>query len=196
MAAALEGPGASGIRSGHDRALRVEERARRLEGDRKPSWTIISGQESDWYISPIDGKVSAGAPLLLFRPAGDFVLTARVHGGLQDAVGRRLPDGVRRRHDLGQVRARDLGLPGAYGRHGGDTRGLGRLQLHADRGQLHPSAVVRKGPAIIFYASPDGHAWKLVRAFRLGTSPDLRVGFASQSPVGQTGQRDLLGDRL
>jgi regulation of enolase protein 1 (concanavalin A-like superfamily) len=187
MAAALEGPGASDIR--------VPGMTGPFEWKNAPAgWkatgtelTIISGQESDWYISPIDGKVSAGAPLLLFRPAGDFVLTARVTvdfktqwdaGFLMVYV----DDTTWAKFALEMSAYQEPTVVTVV------TRGVSDdCNSTPIAGNSIHLRVVRKGPAIIFYASPDGHAWKLVRAFRLGTSPDLRVGFASQSPVGQTG---------
>lgn len=39
---------------------------------------IVAGPSTDWYISPLDGKSSSNAPVLLFRPADDFVLTAKL----------------------------------------------------------------------------------------------------------------------
>jgi hypothetical protein len=44
--------------------------------------------------------------------------------------------------------------------------------------------VAKAGQAIFFYASQDGQHWSIIRAFSLGENPDLRIGFSSQSPVG------------
>ncbi len=45
--------------------------------------------------------------------------------------------------------------------------------------------IARTGQMIGFYSSPDGRTWQMVRAFSFGAAPGLRVGFGSQSPVGQ-----------
>jgi hypothetical protein len=44
--------------------------------------------------------------------------------------------------------------------------------------------VTKSGHAIFFFASEDGKNWSIVRIFSLGDNLDLRVGFSSQSPVG------------
>jgi regulation of enolase protein 1 (concanavalin A-like superfamily) len=45
--------------------------------------------------------------------------------------------------------------------------------------------IAKAGQAIFFYASEDGRHWTIIRSFSLGkNTPDLRVGFSSQSPVG------------
>jgi hypothetical protein len=46
--------------------------------------------------------------------------------------------------------------------------------------------VARVGAGLVFYASADGHAWKIIRAFTLADpSRKLQAGFSSQSPVGE-----------
>jgi hypothetical protein len=50
--------------------------------------------------------------------------------------------------------------------------------------------MARVGPALVFYASPDGHTWRVLRAFTLGDvstegTRRLQVGFSSQSPTGE-----------
>ncbi len=148
--------------------------------------TIESGAETNWYVSPVDGETHASGPLLLFRPVGDFVLTAKVTLD------------IRTQWDAGclMVYADD------------ETWAKFALEISAyqeptivtvvtrgvsDDCNSTPIAgnsvhlrVARIGAAIIFYAALDGRTWKLVRAFTLGTPTDLRVGFGSQSPIGQS----------
>jgi Protein of unknown function (DUF1349) len=40
--------------------------------------TIQSGKNTDWFVDPFDGSVHNNAPILLFDPDMDFVLSARV----------------------------------------------------------------------------------------------------------------------
>jgi hypothetical protein len=54
--------------------------------------TIESGAETDWYISPVDGGVHANAPLLLFRPTGDF-RNSQLKTALSPRTGRRFISG-------------------------------------------------------------------------------------------------------
>jgi uncharacterized protein len=150
--------------------------------------TIESGAETDWYISPIDGAVHDNAPLLLFRPAGDFVLTARVTLD------------IRAQWDAGCLFAyaddstwAKFALEiSAYGEPTivtVVTRGVSDdCNSTPIAGNSALLRVARIGAAIVFYAALDGGRWKLVRAFTLGPAADLRVGFGSQSPVGQSGR--------
>ena len=40
--------------------------------------TISAGAKTDWFVDPFDGSVDNNAPILLFTPDPDYVLTARV----------------------------------------------------------------------------------------------------------------------
>jgi len=42
------------------------------------SLTPVAGRSTNWVTSPIDGSASASSPLLLFEPADEFVVSARV----------------------------------------------------------------------------------------------------------------------
>ena len=43
--------------------------------------TILSGKETDWFVDPFDGTVHNTAPMLLFKPAGDYVFRTKVKVG-------------------------------------------------------------------------------------------------------------------
>ncbi len=150
--------------------------------------TIVSGAKTDWFVSPVDGQVSASAPLLLFKTSGDFVLTANVTVDFKTQW--------------------DAGFVMAYV----DDKNWAKLALEmsayqeptvvtvvtrgvsddcnsmAITGRSIHLRVARKGPAILFYSATDGRTWRLVRGFTLGPAPELRIGFASQSPIGEQGR--------
>jgi len=46
--------------------------------------------------------------------------------------------------------------------------------------------IAKSGQMITFYASKDGRSWRLTRAFYLGATGPLELGFSSQSPVGES----------
>jgi Protein of unknown function (DUF1349) len=46
--------------------------------DRKNVLTISSGKKTDWFVDPFDGTVAKSAPILLFTPGSDYVLSAQV----------------------------------------------------------------------------------------------------------------------
>ena len=46
--------------------------------DSKNVLTISSNPKTDWFVDPFDGTVAKTAPILLFTPGPDYVLSARV----------------------------------------------------------------------------------------------------------------------
>src|SRR5580765_8537744 len=46
--------------------------------DSKKVLTISSNPKTDWFVDPFDGTVAKTAPILLFTPGPDYVLSARV----------------------------------------------------------------------------------------------------------------------
>ncbi len=46
--------------------------------DSKNVLTISSKLKTDWFVDPFDGTVANSAPILLFTPGSDYVLSARV----------------------------------------------------------------------------------------------------------------------
>src|ERR1035438_4241873 len=45
--------------------------------------SITAGKGTDWFVSPMDGERRDNSPRLLFKPADDFVLSAKVTVGFQ-----------------------------------------------------------------------------------------------------------------
>jgi regulation of enolase protein 1 (concanavalin A-like superfamily) len=148
--------------------------------------TIESGAETNWYVSPVDGETHASGPLLLFRPVGDFVLTAKVTLDIRtqwDAGCLMVfaDDSTWAKFALEISAYQEPTIVTVV------TRGVSDdCNSTPIAGNSVHLRVARIGAAIIFYAALDGHTWKLVRAFTLGTPADLRVGFGSQSPIGQS----------
>ena len=147
--------------------------------------SIAAGPATDWYISPVDGKASSSAPLLLFDAADDFVLTAK----LSVEFGAQWDAGVLMvyQDDAHWAKlALELSIDGEPTIVTVVTRGVSD-----DCNSTSPGSgtvwyrIAKAGRATAFYASPDGHSWKMIRAFTLGDSGNLRAGFGSQSPVGQ-----------
>jgi len=153
----------------------------KIEEDRL---TIVAGRNTDWFISPLDGKVSASAPLLLFEPAADFILSARVRVDLtrQWAAGFLMVyvnDSTWAKLALELSAYKEPTVVTLVTR--GISDDCNSAVVAGDSVYLQ---VAHSGKALFFYSSSDGHCWKLVRAFALGTGEALRIGFAAQSPVG------------
>ena len=147
--------------------------------------TIVAGPATDWFISPVDGKSSSSAPVLLFEPADDFVLTAKlnVEFGAQWDAGALMvyQDGANwAKFALEMTIDREPTIVTVV------TRGVSDdCNSTMVPGGSAWFRIAKAGRAIAFYASLDGRKWKIIRAFTLGESPNLRAGFGAQSPVGQ-----------
>ncbi len=149
--------------------------------------TIEAGPKTDWYISPLDGETHANAPLLLFEPAAEFVLTARITASLEH----QWDAGTMMVYADERTRAKFALEVSAYGEPTivtVVTRGVSDDCNSATiSGKSIWFRVARIGPAIVFYSSTDASTWKLVRGFTFGNVSRLKVGFGAQSPIGPGG---------
>lgn len=148
---------------------------------------IVAGPSTDWYISPVDGKTAANAPILLFQPADDFVLTAKVTVEFQS----KWDAGVLMVYVDDTTWAKLALEMSVYNQPTVVTVVTRGVSDDCNSTSLSGNSVwfriARTGRAIGFYASPDGTAWKMVRAFTFGPAATLRAGFGAQSPVGAKG---------
>ena len=150
--------------------------------------TIAAGPSTDWYISPLDGKSSRSAPILLFRPAENFTLGAKVsvEFGTQWDAGMLMvyaddTNWAKFALEMSVYRVPTIVTV--------VTRGVSDdCNSISVSGHSVWLRIAKIGRAFGFYTSPDGAAWKMVRAFTLGASPEIRVGFGAQSPIGRAGR--------
>lgn len=152
--------------------------------DSKNVLTISSNPKTDWFVDPFDGTVAKSAPILLFTPDPDYVLSAQV-----------------------TVKFATKWEAGALMLWGDDhhwaklslelspdakptlvtvvTRGLSddcnSVQLSANSVYLR---IAKRGATYVFYFSTNGQSWQILRTFSLDTELPVRVGFESQSPAG------------
>lgn len=146
--------------------------------------TMSAGAKTNWFISPLNGKTWDNAPMLLFVPAKDFVLIAKV--SLE----------FRSRWDAGALvlylnettwakfafEAPQVGQPSVVSVvTRGESDDCTAMPVTGNSVYLK---IAKIGPAFIFYVSNDGQSWKMTRAFRMGNTDGLRVGFSAQSPTG------------
>ncbi len=152
--------------------------------DSKNVLTISSNAKTDWFVDPFDGTVANSAPILLFTPSSDYVLSARVTvkfaskwdaGALMvmgdDHHWAKLsfefsPD---RKPTLVTVVTRGL------------SDDCNSMNLPQDSVYLR---IAKSGRTYVFYFSTDGQNWQILRTFSLDTELPVRVGFESQSPAG------------
>ncbi len=146
--------------------------------------SITAGKQTDWFISPIDGGKTENSPKLLFQPADDFVLSAKVtvdfHSNwdagvlvlyANDAVWAKLcfEMSMEKQPTIVSVVTRTLS----------DDNNSIPIQ-----GNSVYLKIAKAGQAVFFYASADGKKWSIIRAFSLLPAQQFRVGFSSQSPQG------------
>ena len=159
---------------------------------------IVSPGQTDWFVSPLDYTVRMNSPRLLFDAPAGFVLRTKVTVDFKakwdagvllvyedDAHWAKLclENSVYDKPTIVSVVTRGAS---------DDSNGF---EVDGDAIYLQ---VARTGPAVIFYASPDAKAWRIVRAFTLGDATgkhtgNMRAGFSSQSPTG-TGHRTVFSE--
>jgi len=152
--------------------------------DYKNVLTISAEAKTDWFVDPFDDTVAKNAPILLFTPDPDYVLSTRVA--------------------LKFVSKWDAGALMLWGddHHWAKlsfefspgkkptlvtvvTRGLSddcnSKELRSDSVYLR---IAKSGTTYVFYFSTDARNWQILRTFSLDTDLPIRVGFEAQSPAG------------
>ena len=148
------------------------------------SLSITAGKQTDWFVSPMDGARRENSPRLLFQPADDFVLSARVTVDFRT----QWDAGVLVLYVDDATWAK-LCVEMTIEKHPAIVSVVTRT-LSDDNNSIAVTGssiflkIAKAGQAIFFYASEDGQNWKIIRAFSFGPGAKVRVGFSSQSPVG------------
>lgn len=147
--------------------------------------TITAPKGADIFTETDGGSPSDSVPRVLFQPKGDFIFSAKITGHFKNAY--------------------DGGSLLVYG----DTGNWAKLLFEQSKfGKLVVSTTVAK-PAgddayhtveenksiylkiartkdmFVFYSSGDGISWNCLRSFGLKTTNPIKIGFMSQSPVGE-----------
>jgi uncharacterized protein len=152
--------------------------------DSKNVLTISSSAKTDWFVDPFDGTVAKTAPILLFTPGPDYVLSARVTVQFTtkwDAGAMMLWGDDHHWAKLSYEFSPDQKptLVTVV------TRGLSddcySQSLNGDSVYLR---VAKSGNTYVFYFATDGKNWQILRTFSLDTDLPTRAGFESQSPEG------------
>jgi regulation of enolase protein 1 (concanavalin A-like superfamily) len=147
--------------------------------------SITAGKGTDWFVSPMDGARRENSPRLVFQPADDFVLSARVTVDFRSQWDAGLlvlyvNDDTWAKLCVEMTIEKHPAIVSVV------TRGLSDDNNSiAVAGKSVYLKVAKAGQAIFFYASEDGQNWKIIRAFSFGPGVKVRVGFSSQSPVGE-----------
>lgn len=147
--------------------------------------SITSGKQTDWFVSPMDGARRENSSRLVFQPADDFVLSARVTVDFRakwdaGALVLYVNDDTWAKLCVEMTVENHPAIVSVV------TRGLSDDNTSiAVAGRQVYLKIAKAGQAIFFYASENGQDWKIIRAFSFGPGAKVRVGFSSQSPVGE-----------
>jgi uncharacterized protein len=149
--------------------------------------TIVAARNTDWFISPLDGKATMNGPVLLFEPAADFILSAHVRVDFRQQWDAGflmvyLNDRTWAKLAIEMSAYQEPTIVSLVTR--GVSDDCNSTALPENSAYLR---VARSGQAVFFYWSSDGRSWRLVRSFTLGARGRLRAGFAAQAPVGDRG---------
>lgn len=148
--------------------------------------TMTAPPESDWFNDPMGPARHASAPALVFRPDGDFQLSALVEvdfGSAFDAGVLFVFVDAERYAKLcfeyspdGEPMVVSVVTRGVSDDANGPVVTGNRVWLR----------VSRMGDTFAFHHSTDGSRWNLTRLFSIGAGvTDAAVGFLAQSPTGQ-----------
>ena len=155
--------------------------------ERSPALTITAGAKTDWFYDPAHSNRNDSAPMALFTPLDThFLLSAKVavtfitpfDAGVlvlyeQDDVWAKLCFENSPQHKPMVVSVVTHGVS--------DDCNAAIIEEPNIFLRLY-----RNADTFAFHYSHDGMYWHLVRYFSLGTLTNLRVGFSSQSPTGET----------
>jgi uncharacterized protein len=165
-------------------AMSWQNKPRDWHMDENKALTISAGAKTDWFVDPFDGTVANTAPILLFDPSTDYVLSTRVTVQFTtkwDAGALMLWGDDHHWAKLSYEYSPD-GKPTLVTVV---TRGLSddcnSTHMSGDSVYLR---IAKSGGTYIFYFAEDGKNWQILRTFSLDTQMAIRVGFESQSPAG------------
>lgn len=165
-------------------ALSWQNTPRSWNLENKNVLTISANAKSDWFVDPFDGSVANSAPILLFTPGSDYVLSVRVtvkFATKWDAGALMLMGDD---HHWAKL-SFELSPDGKPTLVTVVTRGLSddcnSVSLPGDSVYLR---IAKSGKTYVFYFSTDGQNWQILRIFSLDSDIPVRVGFEAQSPAG------------
>ena len=146
--------------------------------------TIHSGKQTDWFVDPFDGTIHNTAPMLLFVPGDDYVFNAKVRVGFNAKWDAGALMVWADEHHWAKL-SFELSPDKQPTMVTVVTRGLSDdCNSIPISGNIVYLQIAKSGPAYAFYSSSDGKSWQVLRVFSLGEGVRPRVGFESQSPVG------------
>jgi uncharacterized protein len=143
--------------------------------DQGAELTIRSGKETDWFVDPFDGTVHNTAPILLFVPAADYVISAKVKVGFNtkwDAGALMVwaDDHHWAKLSFELSPAKQPTMVTVVTR--GESDDCNSIPISGNTVYIQ---IAKSGPSYVFYSSNDGKNWQVLRVFNLGNGRKARV---------------------
>jgi regulation of enolase protein 1 (concanavalin A-like superfamily) len=141
---------------------------------------------SDLYANANGTEITDNTPRVLFQPTGDFILSAKVTAAFNQPFdgAALIVYGDKANWAKLLFEFAKTGRPGISSTV---AKGVGDDAHHGVReGSEVYLKVVRRNDVFVFYTSPDGQHWSMVRSFGMAGAATMKVGFSSQSPVGDS----------
>jgi len=139
---------------------------------------------TDLYANTDGTEVADKTPRVLFQPTGDFIFSAKVKAGVNHPFNGAALIVYGDRTNWAKLLF-EFAKTGAAGISSTVAKGVGDDAHHGVRpGDTVYLKVVRRKDMFVFYTSPDGAAWSMMRSFGLPGAASVKVGFSSQSPDG------------
>jgi regulation of enolase protein 1 (concanavalin A-like superfamily) len=148
------------------------------------SFELTAKHGTDLFLSGDGASAADNTPRVLFRPVGDFILSAKVTAQFKrefDGASLIVYGDGRNWAKLLYEQPRK-GTPGISSTV---AKGVGDDAHHG----LAPASatylkIARMKEMYVFYASDDGVTWRMVRNVHLPSKTPMSVGFSAQSPEG------------
>jgi uncharacterized protein len=146
--------------------------------------TIRAGKETDWFVDPFDNTLHNSAPMLLFAPADDYVLSTKVKVDFNTKWNAGALMVWADEHHWAKLSfelspAKEPTMVTVVTR--GVSDDCNSIVISGDTVYLQ---IAKSGPAFVFSSSQDGKSWQVLRVFSLGEGLKPKLGFESQSPAG------------
>ncbi len=145
---------------------------------------ISAAPKTDTFVESATGTVANSAPVLLFTPTTDFILTTQVtvtFAAKYDSGALILWADAHHWAKLSYEQSPN-GIPAVstvVTKGTSDT--WNSKEFKSDSVYLR---VAKSGNVYIFFSSPDGTTWQKLRTFNLDTDQPVQAGFQVQSPAG------------
>lgn len=145
---------------------------------------LQAGKGTDLYANTDGSDIADRTPRVLFQPAGDFILSAKVTAAFNKPFDGAALIVYGDRANWAKLLF-EFGKTNEAGISTTVARGVGDDAHHGARsGRDIYLKVLRRQNMFVFYTSPDGRHWSMVRNFSLPEAGSVKVGFSAQSPAG------------